>query len=393
MDGYKEFKGKTLDNAIEEACSYFNSPREKLEIELISDAKTGIFGLVGAKKARIRARRMQVQFDTQSLSAPLESTRSSKKKAAPAPAESEAERKTERPKKQERSNRRPERPQPAKQQKAKEKTETVASEEARPAKQKQERGGRPQRSSQEGSRGRKQTAKPTEKSQSVKTARKRHEADEEKQGAPKRGRNGSAKQRRPQKPQAPKQGTAPATKRAERAPMPEKAIEPVKAEPIPEANLDELDQAELVRVVTEVVNKLITPVIGETPVEARVEDGRVKASISSGDNSGLLIGREGQTLASFQYLANRIVAKHFGVAVRVQLDTGDYRERQDEKLRDIALHLAEKAKTLGKPQSTRPLSSYHRRVVHLALQEDTEIQTRSKGDGPLKRVIIGRKRR
>lgn len=391
MDGYKEFKGKTLDSAIEEACSYFNSPREKLEIDLINDAKTGIFGLVGAKKAKIRARRMQVQFDSQALSAPIETSRRSKKSAAPVTAESETERKTEKPKqRQERPNKRSEKPQSSKQQKIKEKPE-ASSEDAQTAKPKQERG-RSQRSKPEGNRGqKKQTQKPSEKPQGVKPARKKQEAVEEKQEGQKRGRNNQ--RRRPQKQQAPKQESAPAPKKQRPAPRPEPVIEPVKADPIPEANLDELDQTELLKVVTEVVNRLITPVIGETPVEGRIEDGRVKVSISSGDNSGLLIGREGQTLASFQYLANRIVAKMFGVAVRVQLDTGDYRERQDEKLRDIALHLAEKAKNMGKPQSTRPLSSYHRRVVHLALQEDDEIQTRSKGDGPLKRVIIGRKRK
>lgn len=391
MDGYKEFKGKTLDSAIEEACSYFNSPREKLEIDLINDAKTGIFGLVGAKKAKIRARRMQVQFDSQTLSAPLETSRRPKKNAASVTAEPETERKTEKPKqRQERPQKRSEKTQPSKQQKTKEKS-AASAEEARTAKPKQERG-RPQRAKPEGARGqKKQTAKTSEKPQGAKPVRKKHEAGEEMVEGPKRGRNNQ--RRRPQKAQGAKQDGAPHSRKQRPAPKPESVVEPVKADPIPEANLDELDQTELLKVVTEVVNRLITPVIGETPVEARIEDGRVKASISSGDNSGLLIGREGQTLASFQYLANRIVAKIFGVAVRVQLDTGDYRERQDEKLRDIALHLAEKAKTMGKPQSTRPLSSYHRRVVHLALQDDDEIQTRSKGDGPLKRVIIGRKRK
>ncbi|MEZ0575496.1 R3H domain-containing nucleic acid-binding protein [Halodesulfovibrio aestuarii] len=391
MDGYKEFKGKTLDSAIEEACSYFNSPREKLEIDLINDAKTGIFGLVGAKKARIRARRMQVQFDSQALSAPSETSRRPKKNAASVTAEPTTERKTEKPKqRQERPNKRSEKPQSVNQQKAKEKPE-ASSEEAQTAKPKQERG-RFQRSKPEGSRGQKKlTQRPSEKPQGAKPARKKQETGEETQEGQARGRNNQ--RRRPQKQHSPKQDNAPAPRRQRPASKPETAFEPVKADPIPEANLDELDQTELLKVVTEVVNRLITPVIGETPVEARIEDGRVKASISSGDNSGLLIGREGQTLASFQYLANRIIAKMFGVAVRVQLDTGDYRERQDDKLRDIALHLAEKAKSMGKPQSTRPLSSYHRRVVHLALQEDDEIQTRSKGDGPLKRVIIGRKRK
>jgi hypothetical protein len=51
--------------------------------------------------------------------------------------------------------------------------------------------------------------------------------------------------------------------------------------------------------------------------------------------------------------------------LRVQIDAGDYRERQDERLREQALSLAEKVKAGGHPQVTRPLSSYHRRVITL----------------------------
>ena len=54
----------------------------------------------------------------------------------------------------------------------------------------------------------------------------------------------------------------------------------------------------------------------------------------------------------------------------------------------MAAFLADKARNLGRPQSTKPLSSYHRRVIHMALQGDETIQTRSKGEGPMKRVII-----
>ena len=56
MNDSKEFLGKTLDAAIAEACAYYDVPREKLEIDIIEDAKTGIFGIVGARKAKIQAR-------------------------------------------------------------------------------------------------------------------------------------------------------------------------------------------------------------------------------------------------------------------------------------------------------------------------------------------------
>lgn len=67
MDGYKDFQGKTLDEAIREACSYFDAPREKLEIDIIQDAKSGIFGLVGVRKAKIRARRVQLKTTVEEL--------------------------------------------------------------------------------------------------------------------------------------------------------------------------------------------------------------------------------------------------------------------------------------------------------------------------------------
>ncbi len=146
-------------------------------------------------------------------------------------------------------------------------------------------------------------------------------------------------------------------------------------------------------VALEVTERLVTPIIGPAALTVEATDGRVKVGIDCGENSGLLIGREGQTLASIQYLASRIIARKLGAAVRVQLDTGDYRERQDEKLRELALSFAERVRATGRPQSTRPLSSYHRRVVHLVLQDDEEIVTRSKGEGPLKRVIILRRRK
>ncbi|MBU1612447.1 MAG: KH domain-containing protein, partial [Proteobacteria bacterium] len=115
--------------------------------------------------------------------------------------------------------------------------------------------------------------------------------------------------------------------------------------------------------------------------------------IDEPEHSGLIIGREGQTLSSLQYLVNRIVSRRMDTSVRVQIDTGDYRERQDDKLREIADHLAGKALKSGRTQSTKPLSSYHRRIVHLTLQEDDRVFTRSKGEGPMKRVLVVPKKR
>jgi spoIIIJ-associated protein len=154
-----------------------------------------------------------------------------------------------------------------------------------------------------------------------------------------------------------------------------------------------LDQALLEQVTLEVTHKLLLPLVENAQVSVTLQSDRVSVRIEDPENSGLLIGREGQTLASIQYLVNRLVSKRMDASVRVQIDAGDYRENQDERLRQIARHLADKAMSSGRTQSTRPMSSYHRRVVHLTLQEDEHVFTRSKGEGSMKRVLIMTKRK
>ncbi|MGE4299621.1 MAG: RNA-binding cell elongation regulator Jag/EloR [Desulfovibrionaceae bacterium] len=152
------------------------------------------------------------------------------------------------------------------------------------------------------------------------------------------------------------------------------------------------NQAETKAMAVAIVERLVDPIVGAIKASADMDGDRIRVLIRDVADSGLLIGREGQTLAAVQYLANRILSKRVREAPRIHIDAGDYRERQDDSLRQLALELADKVKAQGRPQSTRPLSSYHRRVVHMALQEDDAILTRSKGDGPMKRVLILPKR-
>ena len=87
-----------------------------------------------------------------------------------------------------------------------------------------------------------------------------------------------------------------------------------------------------------------------------------------------------------------MVARAVGAQVRVQVDAGDYHSRQDSRLQELARALADKVRATGRSQSTRPLSAYQRRVIHLTLQDDPDVQTRSSGEGPLKRVVILRRK-
>lgn len=114
----------------------------------------------------------------------------------------------------------------------------------------------------------------------------------------------------------------------------------------------------------------------------------IKVTVTSQDSLDPLIGRDGQTLSALEYILGRIIARRWPSPVRIMLDADNFREKQDEELRRQALEWAQKVADTGQSESTRPLPSYQRRIVHLALQQIPGIQTKSKGDGPLKRVLI-----
>ncbi len=373
MDGFKEFQGKDLDSAIAEACGYFDTPRERLEIEIVQDAKSGIFGIVGARKAKVRARRAQLREAVESVLGPRGGQRAD---ASPHEDGAGAERRARREPPQEGESRAaPRKPRagrrPARADARTPDQEAPTPPAALPA-----------------------TTPPAE----AKPAGER--PAETATATPAAGGNRRAGGRPRSAPQA---APAAATER-EHAPAASPAPAPGlqhaheldaddAPEGLPRTPLEELDPQRLQRLTEETVKELVRPITGgQVPVSVRVEDGRVRANVDWSGDAGLLIGREGQTLAALQYLASRMVSHGMDAAVRVQLDIGDYRLRQDEKLRSLALSLAEKARATGRAYSTRPLSSYHRRIIHLCLQDAEDLQTRSSGDGPLKRVIIARRK-
>jgi spoIIIJ-associated protein len=137
-------------------------------------------------------------------------------------------------------------------------------------------------------------------------------------------------------------------------------------------------------------------IIAGIGVPAQIEGGMERGTIYlniKGDGSGLLIGRHGQTLDAIQYIVGRIVGKQQGKKRMVVVDTERYRERRGESLEQLARHMGEKAKSTGRAISLQPMSASDRRLVHLALKNDREIETRSEGEGGMKSIkIFPRKR-
>jgi len=107
-----------------------------------------------------------------------------------------------------------------------------------------------------------------------------------------------------------------------------------------------------------------------------------------GDGSGLLIGRGGQTLDAMQYLTNKALNRNGNGGKRIILDTENYRRKREESLVALAEKLGEKAKRTKKPVTVNPLNAHDRRIIHMVLQEDRELTTRSRGEGAMRKIII-----
>ena len=125
-------------------------------------------------------------------------------------------------------------------------------------------------------------------------------------------------------------------------------------------------------------------------VEVSAGDDGVKVNLA-GQSLGLLIGKHGQTLDSLQYLANVVYNRNTDSRQRVVVDAGGYRERREETLLRLATRLADKAKRTGRRVMLEPMSAHERRIIHTALQNDSQIVTYSEGEEPYRKVVISLK--
>lgn len=121
----------------------------------------------------------------------------------------------------------------------------------------------------------------------------------------------------------------------------------------------------------------------------RGEDADVLVCEVSGDSGGLVIGRRGQTLDAIEYMVNRIVRRDEDTGPgRIIVDAEGYRERRRRYLEELARRLADKVRQTGRAVSLNPMSPRDRRIVHLALQGDSQVSSRSQGEGHYRKVVI-----
>lgn len=132
----------------------------------------------------------------------------------------------------------------------------------------------------------------------------------------------------------------------------------------------------------------IARLIGSSASVDVAQDGETTRLVLCGDSSGTLIGRRGQTLDALEYVLNRILAHEDESIGRLVVDLEDYRLRRQRSLEAMAHRVAERARKRGKAVTLNPMSPRDRRIVHLTLQDDPTLTTRSAGSGFYRKVVI-----
>ena len=142
-----------------------------------------------------------------------------------------------------------------------------------------------------------------------------------------------------------------------------------------------------------VLQRIIDAITSDARISVVEESDRVLFEVVGG-NAAILIGKRGQTLEAIQSLVEKAVNKHNhnDNRIRVQVDIEGYLETRRENLEKLARRLAEKSQRIKKPISMGQMNAYDRRIVHLALQDDPNVSTKSRGEGHLRKVVIFPKR-
>ena len=109
----------------------------------------------------------------------------------------------------------------------------------------------------------------------------------------------------------------------------------------------------------------------------------------------ILIGKDGQTLMDIQHLLKRILGKvlyqeedETKEHIFIDFDINNYKQRKEEYLRELANGLADEVVSSKKEKTLSPMSSYERRIIHLELSRRQDVETKSIGEEPMRKIVI-----
>ncbi|WP_196593515.1 RNA-binding cell elongation regulator Jag/EloR [Pectinatus sottacetonis] len=142
----------------------------------------------------------------------------------------------------------------------------------------------------------------------------------------------------------------------------------------------------------EFLNKIFTAIQMDVDINRREIDFGCLFELS-GDNMGIMIGKHGQTLDALQYLTNLVANKGLDEDRKhIVLDVENYRSRREDTLKHLAWRIADKVRSHKKKVVLEPMNRHERKIIHMALQDESDIMTYSDGEEPYRRIVIDNKR-
>ncbi len=144
--------------------------------------------------------------------------------------------------------------------------------------------------------------------------------------------------------------------------------------------------------VGEITAEVISNILKKMGIEGKVRDikeGENKVYIELDSRfSGLIIGKRGKTLEALQFIVNLIVNHQTKTEKKIILDIESYRAKRERALRKMSKEIAIKVVRTGKPWVLEPMNPFERRLIHLTLQNDSRVITKSEGQGIYRKVKI-----
>lgn len=162
-------------------------------------------------------------------------------------------------------------------------------------------------------------------------------------------------------------------------------------------SLSEIDEDEDDAELEDIAFDLLSQMLQHLDIEAEIElswledeeDGGRPLNLNVvGDDLGILIGRNGETLASIQYLIRLMVNQELHSWKNIVIDIDSYKQRRAEQLNQMAQRLAEQVVASGRPASLEPMPASERRLVHMALRNHQQVYTASTGEDQRRKVQI-----
>jgi len=362
---------KTYDEAITKALIGLQTTSDHMVVDIIEKGSAGLFGMIGARPWTIQARVKTEEEEAAEQKAAAEKAAAEKKAAQEKAA---AEKKAAQEK-------------AAAEKKAAQ--EKAAQEKAAQEKAAQEKAAAEKKAAQEKAPAEKKAAPEKKKTPSEKPAKKNAPAKQEgdQEAAKKEGKPEGRRQRdkkRGGKDGEGRNGRGRQDRAALASVLPGKRREEHVGREVLQPEADEI-KAKAVEFLTQIFRVMDEEISIDT--DFNYQDNELNVMMS-GDDMGVLIGKRGQTLDSLQYLVSLVVNKHRDVYIRVKLDTENYRERREQKLKSLARNIAHKVKRTRRPMSLEPMNPYERRIIHSALQRDPYVTTYSEGEDPYRHIIV-----